>query len=109
VAADPDLAASAAPAARAGRRRRRRLPAARRLQRRQRRDQPNAKDKRGDKLDQDCKGGPAPFTVVSRQIGAISATYPAGYMTLETMTVGSVRKGDRAASPARAAAAASSP
>jgi len=56
---------------------------------------PGAKDKRGDKLDQDCKGGPAPLVRIKRALNVISATYPAGYMTFQTMSVGNARKGDK--------------
>ena len=56
---------------------------------------PGAKDKRGNKVDEDCKGGAAPFLVLKRKLGVIAATYPAGYMTFQTMTIGTVAKGDR--------------
>jgi hypothetical protein len=50
---------------------------------------------RGDKVDQDCKGGPAPYTRLRRDINVITATYPSGYLTFRTMSVQPVRKGDR--------------
>jgi hypothetical protein len=57
---------------------------------------PGAKDKPGDKVDQDCNGRDAPFPLLRRTIEAFSATYPSGrYTTFTSMTVKPVRPGDR--------------
>jgi hypothetical protein len=57
---------------------------------------PGAKDKPGDKIDQDCNGRDAPFPLLRRTIEAFSATYPVGrYTTFTLMTVKPVRRGDR--------------
>jgi hypothetical protein len=57
---------------------------------------PGARDKPGDKIDQDCNGRDARFPLLQRSIEAFSATYPSGrYTTFTSMTVKPVRRGDR--------------
>jgi hypothetical protein len=56
---------------------------------------PGAKDKPGDKIDQDCNGRDAPFPVGRWGIEAFSATYPSGYTTFTSMKVTKLRRGDR--------------
>lgn len=57
---------------------------------------PGAKDKPGDKIDQNCDKRDARFRVIQRSIEAFSATYPSSaYTKFTSMTVKPVRKGDR--------------
>jgi dipeptidyl aminopeptidase/acylaminoacyl peptidase len=57
---------------------------------------PGAKDKPGDKIDQNCDNRDARFRVIQRSIEAFSATYPSSaYTKFTSMTVKPVRKGDR--------------
>jgi hypothetical protein len=56
---------------------------------------PGAKDKPGDKIDQDCNGRDAPFPLGRWGIEAFSATYPSGYTTFTSMKVTKLRRGDR--------------
>jgi FG-GAP-like repeat/Putative metal-binding motif/FG-GAP repeat len=57
---------------------------------------PGARDKPGDKIDQDCNGRDARFPLLRRTIEAFSATYPGDRYTIFTsMTVKPVRRGDR--------------
>jgi hypothetical protein len=57
---------------------------------------PGAKDKPGDKIDQDCNGRDAPYPLLRRTIEAFSATYRfERYTRFTSMTVKPVRRGDR--------------
>ena len=56
---------------------------------------PGARDKPGDKIDQDCNGRDARYPLLQRGIEAFTATYPAGYTTFTSLTVKPVRRGDR--------------
>ena len=56
---------------------------------------PGARDKPGDKIDQDCNGRDARFRVIGRSIAAFLLTYPDGYSRFTTLTVKPVRAGDR--------------
>jgi hypothetical protein len=56
---------------------------------------PGAKDKPGDKIDQDCNGRDARFPVGPWSIEAFSATYPSGYTQFTSMKVTKLRPGDR--------------
>ena len=56
---------------------------------------PGARDKPGDKIDQDCNGRDARFPVGKWGIEAFSATYPSGYTTFTSMKVTKLRRGDR--------------
>ena len=57
---------------------------------------PGARDKPGDKIDQNCDKRDARFRLLARTIEAFSATYPSSaYTKFTSMTVKPVRKGDR--------------
>ena len=55
---------------------------------------PGADDIPGDRIDQDCRGGDAPYPQLNRTVTAFSTTSRSGYTVFTSMTVRPARKGD---------------